>query len=66
MDGKIFVVREILFFRDISLKFSIVKEEKSASSFKIEFHTINILSGTYFYKLNAGSFSETKKMVLLK
>jgi len=33
---------------------------------KVEWNASNVASGVYFYKLNAGAFSSTKKMVLLK
>jgi len=33
---------------------------------ELEWNAANYASGIYFYKLNAGSFSATKKMVLLK
>ncbi|NOY87803.1 MAG: T9SS type A sorting domain-containing protein [FCB group bacterium] len=33
---------------------------------KIEWDASSVASGVYFYKLNAGSYSATKKMVLLK
>jgi hypothetical protein len=37
-----------------------------AGTVTVEWNASNMASGVYFYKLNAGSFSATKKMVLLK
>jgi photosystem II stability/assembly factor-like uncharacterized protein len=45
---------------------SLVNEEKPAGTFEIRFDGSGLSSGTYFYKLNAGSFVETRKMILLK
>ncbi|QQS36006.1 MAG: T9SS type A sorting domain-containing protein [Ignavibacteriales bacterium] len=45
---------------------TLVNEEKSAGVYEIEFNANNFPSGVYFYKVNIGSFTETKKMVLLK
>ncbi len=45
---------------------TLVDKEKSAGSYKIEFNATTLPSGIYFYRLQAGSFVETKKMVLMK
>jgi hypothetical protein len=44
----------------------LVNGEVEAGSYDISFNAVNLPSGIYFYKLQAGSFAETKKMILLK
>lgn len=45
---------------------TLVNEEKPAGSYEAEFSAVGFSSGLYFYKMQAGSFVETKKMILLK
>ena len=45
---------------------TLVKEEKPAGSYEVEFNASSLSSGIYFYKLQAGSFVESKKMILIK
>jgi hypothetical protein len=45
---------------------TLVNEEKNAGAYEVTFNAINISSGIYFYQIKAGSFVQTKKMVLLK
>ena len=45
---------------------TLVNEEKPAGEFEVEFDGNKLTSGIYFYQLNAGQYSETRKMVLLR
>jgi hypothetical protein len=39
---------------------------KPAGTHKVEFNAADLTSGIYIYKLEAGSFESTKKMMLIK
>jgi len=49
---------------------TLVSERLPAGEYEIEFNpgfgNRNLVSGIYFYQLNAGSFIETKKMIVIK
>ncbi len=45
---------------------TLINGEKEAGSYSVEFNAENLPSGVYLYKLDAGKFFETKKMMLLK
>ncbi len=44
----------------------IVSEEMLAGSYSKQWNASNMSSGIYFYRLQAGTFTETKKLVLLR
>jgi len=44
----------------------LVNEFEDAGIHKVNFNALNLTSGMYFYKIEAGSFSQVKKMILLK
>ena len=45
---------------------TLVNEEKEAGYHSIDFNGSDLPSGVYFYKLTAGNFINTKKMILLR
>jgi len=45
---------------------TLVNEVKPAGAYTVPFNASNLASGVYFYKLQAGSFVQTKKMMLVK
>ncbi|MHB9011444.1 MAG: T9SS type A sorting domain-containing protein [Ignavibacteriaceae bacterium] len=44
----------------------LVDEEKSAGNYQVQFNATKLSSGVYFYRMQAGGFVVTKKLVLLK
>jgi len=45
---------------------TLLDEQKPAGSYDVELDASQLTSGIYFYKLTAGEFSSTRKMILLK
>jgi gluconolactonase len=45
---------------------TLVDDIKESGSYSVTFNAENLPSGVYFYKLQAGSFSQSKKMILSK
>ena len=41
-------------------------EFKVAGKYTYDFNAASLSSGVYFFRINAGNYSETKRMVLLK
>jgi hypothetical protein len=45
---------------------SLISEEMTAGSYTVDWNALNFTSGVYFYKISAGNFTDTKRMVLIK
>lgn len=45
---------------------TLVNEQKTEGTYNIMFNASSLSSGIYFYKITAGSFTATKKMILVK
>jgi len=45
---------------------NLAAEEFSSGNYSRDWNAINLPNGVYFYRLQSGSFSETKKLILLK
>jgi Secretion system C-terminal sorting domain/Beta-propeller repeat len=45
---------------------TLLNKEKPAGTYEVEFNATNLPSGIYFYRIQAGSYIKTRKMVLLK
>jgi L-ascorbate metabolism protein UlaG (beta-lactamase superfamily) len=44
----------------------LVNEKKPAGSYTVQWNAVNMPSGIYFYKLQDGKYTETKKLILIK
>jgi hypothetical protein len=45
---------------------TLVNEEKPVGTYEITWNAESLPSGIYFYRLSAGEFVETRKMILMK
>jgi hypothetical protein len=45
---------------------ALVNQKQKPGRYEVEFNSKNLTSGIYFYRLQAGEFVQTKKMILLK
>jgi phosphatidylserine/phosphatidylglycerophosphate/cardiolipin synthase-like enzyme len=45
---------------------TLVNQEQSPGTYRVELNGSNFASGVYFYRLEAGSFVQTKRMILIK
>ncbi|MBK7377948.1 MAG: M4 family metallopeptidase [Ignavibacteriales bacterium] len=49
-----------------SLVTELVQEEKEAGKYDLDFNASDLSSGVYFYRIEAGSFNKTNKMILMR
>ena len=44
----------------------VIDKEQPAGNYEVEFDASGLTSGIYFYRIQAGDYTESKKMVLLR
>lgn len=62
-DSKVSIVIYDILGREVK---NLLNENREAGYYEIKFDGSNYASGIYFYRINAGSFVQVKKMVLIK
>lgn len=45
---------------------TLLNERRNAGVYRVNFNAASLSSGTYFYRLQSGGFTQTKKMILVK
>jgi hypothetical protein len=45
---------------------TLVDEHKAAGFYHVQWNAMNVPSGVYFYRLQAGEYVETRKLLLIK
>ncbi len=45
---------------------TLLNERKAIGNYSVDFNSSNLSSGIYFYRLISGTYSATKKMILMK
>jgi hypothetical protein len=45
---------------------SLVNEYQNSGDYQVIFNAVDLPSGIYFYRIKAGDYFETKKMILIK
>ena len=45
---------------------TLVNQEQNVGNYKVDFDASHLSSGVYFYSLQAGSFVQSKKMILIR
>ncbi|MFZ1320108.1 MAG: T9SS type A sorting domain-containing protein, partial [Ignavibacteria bacterium] len=62
-DGLIIIIIYDITGREVK---TLLNEIKPAGYYKIQFNAADLSSGAYFYRMTAGDFVATKKMVVIK
>ena len=65
LPAKVFVVLKVFDVLGREIK-TLVDELQNAGNHSIQFNATNLPSGVYFYRLEAGNYNNTKKLLLMK